>query len=146
MARRFGVQNRRRKEAKVPDGSGNVDPAGERDRLSAVFRFELRQLVEVLLDEVGNSDQEPGSFLGGCPVPRLERERRGDDCGIDVLGTAFRRFADDPSRRRVDVRKVSSRAGRPELAIDEIEDTFHCGRSYRAINMDSVASAPFSRR
>ena len=126
MAGRFGVQNRRRKEAKVPDGSGNVDPAGERDRLPAVFRFELRQLVEVLLDEVGNPDQEPGSFLGGCPAPRVERAGRGDDCGIDVFGAAFRRFADDSSRRRVDVRKVSSRAGRPELAVDEIQDPLHC--------------------
>ena len=115
VAARFGVQDRRRKEAKVQDGSGHVHPAGERDRLPAVFRFEPRQLVEVLLDELGDPDQEPGSLLGGRPAPRLERAGRRGDGGIDVLGAALRDLGDDLSRRRVDVRKVSSRAGRPEL-------------------------------
>ena len=132
VAGRFGVQDRRRKEAKVQDGPGHVHPAGERDRLPAVFRFEPRQLVEVLLDELGHPDQEPGSFFGGCPAPRLERAGRGGDGGIDVLGAAFGDLGDDLPRRRVDVRKVASRAGRPELAIDEIEDAFHCRGSYPA--------------
>src|SRR5512134_3785676 len=112
------------------DGSRDVHPAGERDRLPAVFRLELRQLVEVLLDRVGNPDQEPGSLFSGRPAPRLERAGGRDDGGIDVFGAALRDLGDDLARRRVDVRKVSPRAGRPELAIDEIEDAFHRRESY----------------
>jgi hypothetical protein len=79
-------------------------------------------------------------------VPRLERAGRGGDCGIDVVGAAFGDFGDDLPRRRVDVRKVSSRAGRPELAIDEIEDTFHGPESYPVTDMVRAAAPSFSRR
>src|SRR5262249_39710697 len=64
------------------------------------------------------------------PAPRLERAGRGGDGRLDVVGAAFGDLGNDLSRRRIDVREVSARAGRPELAVDEIEDAFHRRESY----------------
>ena len=48
--------------------------------------------------------------------------------------------------RGVDVRKESSRAGRPELAIDEIEDAFHAAGFYLRIAGIVVRSEPDGKR
>jgi len=57
------------------DGGGDVDGFGHAKRLSVVERLQARQLIGVLLDQVGQAIEQPSSF--GCgrlpPSPSLER-------------------------------------------------------------------------
>ena len=84
------------------------------------MRFELRQLVGVRLDRVGELEQQPPAIGGRHAAPGRERRARRGDRAVDVGGRAPRR-----PRRSRELSCGFSTAMRPagdgvdELAVDE---------------------------
>ena len=71
-------------------GRADVDHLGEHQHLADVQRFELRQFVEVLLDQIGEPQQH-ALAVGGARVRPLAFERlaRRLDRAVDVFAPSF---------------------------------------------------------
>ena len=86
------------------------------DRLAAVARFDLGQLVGTVADDLGELEQHAAAILRGSVLPRalVERLARGLHCAVDILRVRVRHRCDDfrgggiddvdcLARRRVDI-------------------------------------------
>ncbi len=62
-------------------------PACARDRLADVARLDLRELLDVLLDEGREAPQEAGAISRGDGAPRRERRARPSDRLVRLLDT-----------------------------------------------------------
>ena len=64
--------------------------AGAADRRAHVERIELRKLLEIFLDEIGELEQQrlPLKWLDLAPRP-FEGAARGGDRAVDILGIAL---------------------------------------------------------
>src|SRR5205814_6547173 len=78
------VQDRGGEEAEVRDRAGDVEGARQRQRLAAVFRFELRELVEVFFDQIGELQQQRRAVRRGGTRPRRKRALRRLHGVVDV--------------------------------------------------------------
>src|SRR5450759_2425019 len=116
------VQNCRSEKAEVRDGARDVQLACERDRLAAVARLELCELLAVLFDQIRESQQKPRAIGDGCAGPRCEGFPRRAHRGIDVTLVAVGHLGDPLSCRRLDVVEVAAADRRTKLAADEISE------------------------
>jgi len=88
----------------VRDRAGDVDVARELDRLAVVQRLQLRQLVGIRLDRVGDPDQgAPAVQRRHLPPGRAFGKRRacGSDCRVDLGRAALRQRGDHAAGRRI---------------------------------------------
>jgi hypothetical protein len=91
-----------------------------RQRLADVAGLELRQLLAVLVDGVGQSVQKAGALVRRRLRPRaLERVARCGDCAVDVLGSRHRRLRQRSARRGLDQVSDLAGGGFDELPVDE---------------------------
>jgi ParB family chromosome partitioning protein len=88
-------------------------------RLAHVARLELRELLRVFLEHVGELVQELRALLRCRVEPRGQRLRRARDRAIDVLGAAARNLGDDLAGRRIDHLHRLAGGGVDEFAADE---------------------------
>ena len=106
-------------EAEVVGREGHL-VAGDRHRLADVAGLELGQLVGVLLDQVGQLQQELGAVLGrlrGPLRPGLLGRRHG---ALDILLPAARHLGDHLTRGRVEHLHRLARRRLDPLAADEV--------------------------
>ena len=117
------------KKRKFGDGARDVEPPRERDRLAGVDRLELRELVEVLLDEIGElaAGGRERSAAGVRDHAGNACLRRADGV-VDVALVAVGNRGDDVGGRGIDVVEVRAGTRRDEFAVDEIRD-LHAGGS-----------------
>ena len=102
-------------------GAGHVGDARDGEGLAIVERFELREFVGVLFDEVGELPDEPAAFGGSHLRPRAAIEGRagGVDGAIDVLFLAFGDASEDVAGGGiVAVERFAGRGVHP-LAVDQ---------------------------
>src|SRR5581483_8805696 len=102
-------------------GSGDVDVSALGERLPVVERFELRELVGVLLDQVGDPEEEPLPIVRAPADPRpvVERAAGGADGALDVLGVALRNAGQHLAGRRVRRLERFPRGGVDPLPVDQ---------------------------
>ena len=94
--------------------------AGTGDRCAHVEGVELRQLLEILLDEVGEPEQHalPLEWLHLAPRP-LEGAARGGDRAVDVLGVALGDDGEQFAGGRIARLELLARRGIDPFAIDQ---------------------------
>jgi hypothetical protein len=85
-----------------------------------VLGLQACQLVGVLLDRVGETQQSERALLWRRPSPRLERPRRGAHRPVNVFAGRGWRTRDLRAGRGVDDRVHGSSSRAHELAVDEI--------------------------
>ena len=103
LARRLALQvpRRAREETKVVGHhAGLVDR--DPPRLADVQRLEPRELLGVLVDHVGEREQERHAVLRRLVAPLDPRLLRGLDCAVDVRAPSARHLGDHLAGRRVD--------------------------------------------
>ncbi len=94
----------------------------DRERLPVVERLEHRELVAVLLDQIGDLPDQPAAIGRVHPPPRrivVERPPRGAHRAVDVLSLAHRDLGERLLGRGVDRRKSLARGGLDPIAIDQ---------------------------
>ena len=97
--------------------AGLVD--GDPPRLADVPRLEARELLGVLVDHVGEPEQELHPVLRRLLAPGLPRPLGRGDRAVDVLLPGPRHLGDDLARRRIQHLHRLAREGVDELAVDE---------------------------
>src|SRR4051795_1256920 len=130
LAARLALEVARRagEEAQVVDHRGQLVVLERLQRLAGVGRLELRDLVAVLLDRVGEREQRGRALGRRAAAPRLERLLRGLHRAVDVLRRGVRRLGDLLARARVDDGRRAALRGVDELAVDEVLERVRCGR------------------
>ena len=98
--------------------AGLVD--GDPPRLADVERLEPRELLGVLVDDVGELEEELHAVLRRLPLPLVPRLLRRVDGPLDVLGSPARHLGDDLAGRRVQHLHRLARRRVDELAADEL--------------------------
>ena len=98
-------------QARLVDG----DPPG----LADVPRLEAGELLGVLVDHVGEPEQELHPVLRRLLAPGLPRPLGRGDRAVDVLLPGPRHLGDDLARRRIQHLHRLAREGVDELAVDE---------------------------
>jgi ParB family chromosome partitioning protein len=103
------------------DGLGQVHVAAVGDRLARLERVELRELLEVRLDQVREAEHDDLALGGGAarPAAVLERRPSGRHRGVDVGGVAGRDLGQRPARGGVLGGEAFAARGRTERAVDE---------------------------
>jgi hypothetical protein len=107
----------------VRDGAGDVDHVRELHRLAVVEGLDLRQLLAVLLHQVGESVHQEAALRRRCRAPRpgLERPPRGRDGRIDIGGSPVGDRGDRLSGGRVEgVERPAVGGGTPLAADHEV--------------------------
>ena len=94
--------------------------AGDRHRLADVLRLELRQLLGVVVDRVGELEQQLHPVLGRLLAPGLERLAGCLDGALDVLGTRPRYLGDDLAGRGIEHLHRLAGGRIDPLAADEV--------------------------
>jgi hypothetical protein len=90
-------------------------------RLAVVEALELRELVGVRLEEVGELPEQAAAVRRRHRRPRagIERAARGAHGALHVLAIAFRDLRDHLARRRVVARERLAGSGLDPLAVDQ---------------------------
>jgi len=114
------VQDRGGEEAEVRDRARDVEEARQRERLATVARLELGELVEVLLDRVGELEQQSRTLGRGSFRPRAECGCRRANRRVDVALVAVGDLGDDLFGRRIDVVEIVAALRGDEGAADEV--------------------------
>src|SRR6185436_13868553 len=115
--------------------AGLVD--GDPPRLADVPRLESRELLGVLVDHVGEPEQELHPVLRRLLAPCLPRPLGRGDRAVDVLLSGPRHLRDDLARRRIQHLHRLAREGVDELAVDE-----HLLLRHRNAHESSFARCP----
>jgi hypothetical protein len=120
------VQDRSGEETEVGHRPRDVDAAGDAQRLSRVDRLEAGEVVQVLLDEVGDT-QEPFRSLGGGrlrPPPEgiLRRLDGAVHVAVVTVGDPPAHFAGG----RIDIVEIQPALGLDKLTVDGVGDDRHC--------------------
>ena len=120
LAGRLALEVARRagEEAEVVGRERHLVARGH-ERLADVDRLELRELVGVLLDHVGERVEELGALLRRLLEPLRRRGLRGLDGAVDVLSAAARHLGDRLAGRRRDHLHRLARGRVGELAADQ---------------------------
>ena len=107
--------------AEAVDHQRQVAVAALADRLAVVERLELGQLVDVLLDQVGELVHQPAAVAGVhlAPGAGVERLARGLDGQVDVGGVPLGDLGDDLLGGRVDRRERLAAGAVAPLAVDQ---------------------------
>ena len=102
-------------------GGAHVDEARKPHRLAVVERLDLRELLVVALDRVGQRVHQPlAPGRGhGSPRPIFERLARRFDRPLDILGTGLGDPHDLPARGRVQRREGAPVGSLDALAADQ---------------------------
>ena len=112
-----------RQNARLQLGHGqrHVGHAGDGERLAVVDGFQLGELLQLPLDEVGELPQQAAPLRPGHPRPRaaVEGPARGRDGTVHVLLVGFRHLGQHRSRGRIVDRERLARCRRHPLAVDE---------------------------
>ena len=141
LRRRHAVQHpgRAGEEPELVHARVQLQLAGLRPRLAGVADLALDELVGVLLDEVGQSEQGLLSLRGRRTPPVDERRRGRPDRGVDVRSPGERGLPDGRSGRRVD--ELHGAVGRDGLAVDHVVQRGHdvCFRSVDVVVDDGGA-------
>src|SRR5207248_9802170 len=90
------------------------------DRFARIVGFELRDLLAVLLERVGELQQGLRTLPRSGPTPFGERPARGLDRTVDVLGGGHGRFGDRLASGGVQDRLGPTLGRIDELATDEV--------------------------
>ncbi len=104
------------------DGERQIGGFRHRVRLAVVQRFELRQLVGMLFNEIGQPVEQPAAFGGRHAAPwrfRVESGARRFHGLIDVGGIRFGDVADRLAGRRVDGLEAFAGNAFNPLAVDQ---------------------------
>ena len=112
------VPRRAREEAQVVRHDARLvdrDPP----RLADVLRLEARQLLCVLVDQVGELQEQLHPVLRCLPAPLVPRRLRRGDRALDVLRRATGHLRDHLAGRRVEHLHRLARRRVDELAADE---------------------------
>ena len=91
-----------------------------RQRLADVPRLDLRELVRVLVERVGELQQHLGALTGRRLQPLGQRLLRGLDGAVDVLCRCARHLGDRVAGRRVEHLHGLAAGGVDPLAADEV--------------------------
>ncbi len=121
LARRLALERSRAagEEAQVVGRERHLVPR-DRHRLADVLRLELRQLVGMLVDQVGELEQELRPVFRGLRRPLCPGLARRADGALDVLFAAPRHLGDHLAGGRVqDLHRLARRRFDP-LAADEV--------------------------
>ena len=114
--------NLRRQAAVVLEAGRDVGDVelGLDDRLAAVARLELGQLVGAVADDLRELEEDAAAVLRRRVLPRtlVERGARGVHGAIDVGGRRVGHARDDLGRRRIDDVDRGGRLRRDEFAVD----------------------------
>ena len=107
--------------AEEVDGEGDVGDAGDGDGLAVVERFELGELVGVLLEEVGELPEELAAFGGahGRPGTGVEGAAGGANGDVDVDVVSFGNLADLLAGSGVVDGEGLAGGGGDELSVDQ---------------------------
>ena len=107
--------------AELVDHERDVGDARDRDRLAVVERLELRELLAVRLDEVGELPEHPAALRRrrARPGSALERLPRGADGAIDVLLVAGGNLRERLFRRGIVGRECLAGRRFHPLAVDQ---------------------------
>ncbi len=107
--------------AEAVDHQRQIGGAALADRLAVIQRFELGELVEMRLDQVGELVHEPSPVAGIHRAPRsgFKRLARGLDREIDIGRIPFGHLGDHLLRSRVDCFKRLATLAVAPLAIDQ---------------------------
>ena len=109
-------------EAQVVDQDRHLVGLHRLDRLADIQGLELRQLIAVLLERVGDSQQRQGALAGRSLGPLRECALGGLHRGVDVVLAGQRGGRDLLARGRVQDRLARPVRGRTALAVDEVLD------------------------
>ena len=129
--------DRRGEEAEVLDRAADLR-LHRRDRLADVARLELRELVAVRLDRVGERVQEARALVrrGLAPVA-VERGARSRDRAVDLGLAGELRRSEGLARRRLD--ELARLGALDGLAVDEEAELAGCGDAHEP---DDTAASP----
>ncbi len=100
---------------------GDVDVLREPDRLAVVQRLDLRELLGVRFDRVGQREHQPLAPGGRHRRPRAvgERRARGRDRAVDVLGARVGDLGDLAPGGGVERRERAPVGGLGALGADQ---------------------------
>ena len=120
-----------REEAKVVGHHRDLVVFGGFDRLARVQRLQARELIAVLLDQVGQCEQRLGTLGGRRARPALESAARSAHRAVHLLGGRARRPRDLLAGRGVQdgFALPLARAG---LAVDEVAECLYRARHRRS--------------
>jgi hypothetical protein len=122
-------------------GQWNVRHAGHFERLSIIERLELRELVEMIEDQIANVPQDLPAFGRReiSPASLVERMPRRGDRMIDVLGFALGHLGDGFASGGIEDRKCIARAGVDPFTVDE--HLFGTRKKLAHIRIESIQNA-----
>jgi hypothetical protein len=142
---------RRRLAGVVPQHAQHPSPpaAGAGDRRADIERVERAQLVEVLLDQVGDAQQQRLPLKGFCqPAWTVEGSPSRGHRAIDILGIALGHVCQQRARGRIAALEGLTRGGIHPPSIDQhllapivqerrrrvrpVQDRRHVSTSYEA--------------
>ena len=103
---------------RVPAGR-KVDERRLADRLADVVALDLREVLLLRLDQLGDAEQDPGALVRIEVAPGREGSPRRAHRPVDVLGLGGGDLHDRPVRGRVDRRHRLARGGVHPLAADQ---------------------------
>ncbi len=106
--------------AEVVHRQGDVGVEGFAHRFAVVPGFRHRQGFQVLLDAVGDLEQQVAALGGGGFAPGGRRAVGGVQRQVDVLGGGAGNLAEHPAVHRADVVEVLAFDGRDPLAADVV--------------------------
>ena len=118
------------KVAIAGDGERKIGGARDGVRLAVIERFELREFVSVLFDQLSKFIEKIAALRSGdffAPRAVVEGSAGGGDGFIDIGGVGFSDFGDDFSVGWVDGRKSFTGGGVYPFVVDE---QLGCGNFY----------------